>query len=248
MKQLLPLLLLLCLSANAQEKFTVYFDTGKDVPTQKSGKQFSEWLEANKDAEVQDITAFTDTVGNTGYNDTLSVRRFKYVFVQLDINRKLEKFSVHTPGERESLTGTNAENRRAVITYAKPVPSGLDKQVSKAKKGDRIRLENLNFYENSTTLLPTSLPVLKDLLAVLKAHPSLKIEIQGHVCCQVENEEKLSYRRARLLYEYLVDNGINAERLSHSGFGSTKPIYPLPEKNEQERVINRRVEIEIIEI
>ena len=46
--------------------------------------------------------------------------------------------------------------------------------------------------------------------------------------------------------DYLVKNGIDPKRLSHQGHGSTKPIYKLPEENEEQRKINRRVEIEII--
>ena len=104
----------------------------------------------------------------------------------------------------------------------------------------------MNFYENSIKLLPESEPILEDLLYILEKYPALKIQIQGHVCCQPENEERLSFKRAETVYEYLVNNGIDKDRLSHTGFGSTKPIYTLPEKNEQERVANRRVEIQII--
>jgi outer membrane protein OmpA-like peptidoglycan-associated protein len=81
----------------------------------------------------------------------------------------------------------------------------------------------------------------------MKNNPSLKIQIQGHVCCQPENEERLSHWRAVRVYNFLINNNIDESRLSYTSFGSTKPIYPLPEKNEEERVTNRRVEIEIVE-
>ena len=51
--------------------------------------------------------------------------------------------------------------------------------------------------------------------------------------------------------EYLAFNAdiykIPKSRLSYQGFGSTQPIFPLPEKNEAERAANRRVEILITE-
>ena len=96
-------------------------------------------------------------------------------------------------------------------------------------------------------MVPAAQPVLDEILNILKDHPILKIQVQGHVCCQPENDQKLSYRRAKSVYSYLIENGIDANRLSYTGFGSTRPIYALPEKNEAEREANRRVEIEIVE-
>lgn len=52
--------------------------------------------------------------------------------------------------------------------------------------------------------------------------------------------------RIKTVFDYLVNNGIDEMRLHYRSFGSTRPIYPLPEKNEQEHIANRRVEIEIL--
>ncbi|MHA3788599.1 OmpA family protein [Flavobacterium hauense] len=255
MKQLLLLFCLFCLSANAQEKFTVYFDFDIAEANDASTQNLSKWIVNNPKAIIQKIYGYADKTGDPAYNQDLSERRAGYIYEQLKIaNISLGGAEEKGFGESKSTANNNPKDRKVVIQYASPQiqpavkQSELDMKVSKAKKGDRIRLDNMNFYENSTTLLPSSVPVLNDLLTVLRNRPSLKVEIQGHVCCQVENEERLSHRRAKLVYEYLVDKGIDDGRLSHNGFGSTRPVYPLPEKNEEERVVNRRVEIEIIEI
>jgi flagellar motor protein MotB len=57
----------------------------------------------------------------------------------------------------------------------------------------------------------------------------------------------LSTKRAKQVMEFLNKNGIEKNRLSFEGLGTTKPINPLPEKNEAERAENRRVEIMIVE-
>jgi flagellar motor protein MotB len=57
----------------------------------------------------------------------------------------------------------------------------------------------------------------------------------------------LSTQRAKAIYNFLITNDVYRARLSYKGFGSTQPIYPLPEKNEAERAANRRVEILIVE-
>jgi outer membrane protein OmpA-like peptidoglycan-associated protein len=86
-----------------------------------------------------------------------------------------------------------------------------------------------------------------ELLTMLRENPKLKIQIQGHVCCEVENKKRLSRKRALAVYDFLVGKGISKKRLSYTSFGSTRPLHPLPEKTEEERTANRRVEIEIIE-
>ena len=47
--------------------------------------------------------------------------------------------------------------------------------------------------------------------------------------------------------EFLKSQGIESNRVTYQGFGSSQPLFALPEKNENERAANRRVEILIIE-
>ena len=82
---------------------------------------------------------------------------------------------------------------------------------------------------------------------MLQNNPQLKIEIQGHLCCMPVDRTDLSTQRAKAIYNFLITNDVYRARLSYKGFGSTQPIYPLPEKNEVERAANRRVEILIVE-
>jgi outer membrane protein OmpA-like peptidoglycan-associated protein len=80
----------------------------------------------------------------------------------------------------------------------------------------------------------------------MKANPKLKIAIEGHICCATSDDLNLSGMRAKVVYDYLVNNGISGNRLSHQGFGSSRPIIPLPETTEEERIQNRRVEVRIL--
>ena len=134
-----------------------------------------------------------------------------------------------------------------------------------SKQGSIVSLPNLQFVGGTAKFLPTSLPILKELRKFLLDNPKFRIAIEGHICCGSETPEseyleqlyketkympavyKLSELRARTVWLYLTQNGIAEKRLTYKGFGSTRPIYPLPEKNENERMINRRVEIRILE-
>lgn len=121
------------------------------------------------------------------------------------------------------------------------------KKIASAPKGEKLKLENLNFYINTFAVMPESRSKMYELLYVLQKNINLKIEIQGHLCCSPVDKQKLSTQRAKAIYNFLINNDIDKSRLSYKGFGSTHPLYPLPEKSEEERAANRRVEIMIIE-
>ncbi len=121
------------------------------------------------------------------------------------------------------------------------------KKIYEAKKGEKLKIDNLNFIINTFIVVPEAKGKMYELLVVLQNSPGLKIEIQGHLCCMPTDRVDLSTQRAKAIYSFLVANGIYPGRLSYKGFGSTQPLFPLPEKNETERAANRRVEILIVE-
>jgi outer membrane protein OmpA-like peptidoglycan-associated protein len=120
------------------------------------------------------------------------------------------------------------------------------KKVGKATVGEKLKIENLEFMINTFAVVNESRGKLYELLLVLQHNPQLKIEIQGHLCCMPVDRTDLSTKRAKAIYSFLVANQIYPPRLSYKGFGSTQPIFPIPEKNEAERAANRRVEIVIV--
>ena len=121
------------------------------------------------------------------------------------------------------------------------------KQIEHAKAGEKLKIENLNFIINTFAVVNESRGKLFELLLVLQRNPNLKIEIHGHLCCMPLDRTDLSTQRAKAIYNFLVSRDISKSRLSYKGFGSTAPIYPIPEKDEKERAANRRVEILIVE-
>ncbi len=82
----------------------------------------------------------------------------------------------------------------------------------------------------------------------------LAIEIQGHICCEENGIDgfdsdlrtrDLSVQRAKTVYNYLVENGIDEGRLSYRGFGSSQKVT-RDESTLEQQMKNRRVEIKII--
>jgi outer membrane protein OmpA-like peptidoglycan-associated protein len=124
----------------------------------------------------------------------------------------------------------------------------FSEKIKDAKKGDIIILKNIYFKNRSAKIVSESKNSLYELLCAMQDNPNLKIEIQGHICCQLVSDiEDISTLRAKAIFVYLVQNKIKRTRILYKGFGITKPIHPIPEKNPQEEEENRRVEILILE-
>ncbi len=104
-------------------------------------------------------------------------------------------------------------------------------------------INNVKLDKNKTGITPDSIPVLNEVLVVLKKEPSLKIEIQGHTDHSGSTlyNLTLSQNRARAVMEYLIKKGIKGDRLSARGYGSTMPI--VPNDKSLGRSINRRIEL-----
>ena len=84
---------------------------------------------------------------------------------------------------------------------------------------------------------------LQVLAEYMIAHPSMKILIEGHVCCAPA--KAVSRRRARSVYNYLIDLEVPKEQLEYIGKSFDEPKV-LKEKTEADKDLNRRVEIELI--
>jgi len=252
------LLLLFCINVNflsAQEKLELFFDFNQDVPNKSSMQVFKQWLAQENLRVITKIEGYCDDVDTHKYNRDLSVRRAKNVLMLLDSNiLDTHKTEIIGFGENFEQSPQQEENRKAIIYYRNTTPKGampveeskLSKQITATSVGEKLKLENLNFYNNSDIVVINSRPILEELLKVMEVNQDLKIEIQGHICCMKEDINKISELRARSVYNFLLSNGINKDRISYTSFGSTKPIYPLPEINEEQRDANRRVEIMVI--
>jgi outer membrane protein OmpA-like peptidoglycan-associated protein len=244
----------------SQKRVDIYFDFNKYDINNQASKKINSWIAEGKDYKVTKIFGFCDEKGTNNYNDTLARKRIESVLIYLkesdfEINPAIE---VRAFGEDFMQDKIQDKNRRVTILYSIQSKDSIIKEtnpevsiakaISKLKVGDVLNLKNIYFYNNSARVVTKSESYLYDLYCVLKDNPNLKIEIQGHICCKSLGEpENISSARARFIYNYLVAKRIERSRLSYKGYGVTKPIHPIPEKNESQENENRRVEIKIIE-
>ncbi|HKK07554.1 MAG TPA: OmpA family protein, partial [Gemmatimonadota bacterium] len=108
----------------------------------------------------------------------------------------------------------------------------------------RATTHGILFDVDSDRIRPESTPTLKEIAEMLKAHPDLRLSIEGHTDAtgDAKHNQELSERRAASVKTLLVsDYGIDAGRLETAGFGASKPVADngTPEGRQE----NRRVEL-----
>jgi len=115
------------------------------------------------------------------------------------------------------------------------IPEGVD------LTGTIFRLENVFFDVDKYSLRTESQQTLDRLVTLMKQHPAMEIEVQGHTDADASSQHnlELSKNRANAVREYLVQHGIDGSRVEATGYGETQPIAS---NNTQEgKQLNRRV-------
>ena len=104
---------------------------------------------------------------------------------------------------------------------------------------------NLNFEYNKAVIKPESFNSLNELFDVLN-QTEWKLILSGYTDDKgsADYNLKLSNDRANAVKNYLVNKGIDANRISAKGYGENNPI--APNDTDENRAKNRRVEFKIV--
>ena len=128
----------------------------------------------------------------------------------------------------------------------KPDPVNVyDFLVDDLTPGSVVQLVNIQFEFNSAALTEDSEEGIAMLVSFLESHAEINVELAGHtdnVGSDAYNL-KLSEERAEVVRQALITKGINENRLTAKGYGSTKPLYP--NDSDVHRALNRRTEMAV---
>jgi len=130
----------------------------------------------------------------------------------------------------------------------KEAPKKLEVKLKQLKEDTKLTLNNITFEVNSAEIKQSSYDELDRVVKLMENNPSMNIEISAHtdnVGSDVYNL-RLSKRRAMAVMDYLFDKKIGTDRIISKGYGKTKPI--VPNDTEENKALNRRVEMKIIKI
>jgi len=123
-------------------------------------------------------------------------------------------------------------------------------------QGGSVTLANVFFDLNKSTLRKESFVELNKLVEFLVENKTTKIEVGGHTDTRGNSKDNqlLSESRAKSVYEYLIEKGIDSSRLSYKGYGQTQPkvsdeaIAKMSTEKQKEAAhqSNRRTEYKIL--
>ncbi|MFZ3053885.1 MAG: OmpA family protein [Sulfuricurvum sp.] len=104
---------------------------------------------------------------------------------------------------------------------------------------------HINFATNSNSVDEAGIDKISEFATFMKESPAYKASIVGHTDSTASNayNQKLSEKRAAIVKDLLVKDGVDAARLTTSGKGEICPVSS--NKTKQGRTENRRIEVEL---
>jgi outer membrane protein OmpA-like peptidoglycan-associated protein len=139
-----------------------------------------------------------------------------------------------------------AENREDVVAkfgmlLFMPIP----------KKNDVIKIDNIYFDYNKSSIKEESFPVLDVIVEYLNKNNTIRVELSAHTDSRGSDSYNLnlSSRRAASVVKHLIGKGIAKSRLVPKGYGEKKLVNKCANRvkcTEQEHQENRRVELKVL--
>jgi outer membrane protein OmpA-like peptidoglycan-associated protein len=134
-------------------------------------------------------------------------------------------------------------------------------------RGDIATLFHVYFFNDAAIMLPDSKYELTSLVEMMKEKESYRIKLHGHTngnyhgkilelgpeknffsmdgaVQDIGSAKDLSFQRANTIKEYLMMNGIAADRIEIKAWGGKRPLYDTNSANAKKNV---RVEVEVIQ-
>ena len=102
------------------------------------------------------------------------------------------------------------------------------------------------FDTGRATLKTETVSVFVDIIKILNEYPTAKFTVEGHTDSVGSEKlnQSLSEKRANSVRDFLIKEGISADRLTAIGYGEAKPI--ATNNTRAGRTQNRRVEINLV--
>lgn len=122
-----------------------------------------------------------------------------------------------------------------IVVEEKPTVQEAVEEINKSFRADAL------FDFDSAKIRPDAIPILDKAVAWLNEFPTVKGVIEGHTDSRGTEEynQGLSERRAKAVYDYLIDKGINRFRLTYKGYGESRPV--ATNETDEGRQLNRRI-------
>lgn len=157
----------------------------------------------------------------------------------------VERISINSEVQSDATEPTENDTQAAKeseITKTADEPAADTQRQTLKESFESLETGKILFQSGSDVVTEESLQVIESIATVFAQYPSISFEIDGHTDASgvSANNLKLSQLRANAVRDYLVKQGISAERMSAYGFGDGVPI--ADNSTAAGRRLNRRIE------
>jgi outer membrane protein OmpA-like peptidoglycan-associated protein len=142
-----------------------------------------------------------------------------------------------------------AEAANARLSEALTQLRSLVSEITNLKETSRglvISLSDILFETGKTQMKPGAESNVKQIAAILNQYPDFKISVEGHTDSRGSDalNQRLSNERAASVRNALISGGVDAGRITSSGFGESQPV--ADNNTAEGRQQNRRVEVIVL--
>lgn len=152
-------------------------------------------------------------------------------------------------GEKEEYETSEQKIKIPAESGKTDLPIQLERRVKPVTIGDDLAkvfgIKEIYFDLDKWNIRPDAALELEKILDVLNQYPTMKLDIRSHTDCRASHKynQRLSDRRAKSTIQWLIDNGVSADRLTGRGYGETQLVNHCSDGvkcSEEEHQLNRR--------
>jgi outer membrane protein OmpA-like peptidoglycan-associated protein len=227
---------------NIEEAIIMEFDMPETITVQiktqyLKGKVLDSKTKEILEAEIELINLSNNRIENAVKSDKVSGEYFLVLNEQTEYALEVRKKGYAFKSMRFDFSDKKADDLK---------PIEMDILLDPIAKGTTFVLNNIFFDTGKWELREKSKTELNELIRFMQDNPQVRGEISGHTDNVGEKKanQELSLKRAKSVYDYLVQNGIEPQRLTYKGYGDTQPAAPNDSEENKQR--NRRIEFKIL--
>lgn len=227
---------------NIEEAIIMEFEMPEAITVQiktqyLKGKVLDAKTKKALDAEIDLINLISNKVESSTTSDKITGEYLSVLNEQTEYALEVRKKGYAFKSMRFDYSDKKADDLK---------PIEMDILLDPIEKGTIFVLNNIFFDSGKWDLRDKSKAELNELIRFMQDNPQVRGEISGHtdnVGDKKANQE-LSLKRAKSVYDYLLQGGIEAKRLTYKGYGEMQPV--APNDTEENRQLNRRIEFKIL--
>ena len=146
-----------------------------------------------------------------------------------------------------------ATNEQAINKNKKNKKKVVESDLSMYGTGDVFTLDNIYYDLDKFFIRPEAARELDNVVGLMKKYPEMKIELRSFTDSRASDTYnlRLSERRARAAFDYLVRKGVIPSRLVAKGYGESELVNDCVDGircDESDHRLNRRTEFKILAV